>query len=151
MWWQQQTHNKWNTNPIKQWTGNRIGDKGAMKISESLKTNTTLASLNLWSDGVVIRFSQRNDKQRINWLLTWIQSKQWLGNRIGPEGATKISESLKINSALSQLILSGDDKNRVKTTVKEWKKWTKNKCNKTMRRQQNWRWRSSEDKWIVEN
>ena len=41
---------KWNTNPIKQWTANDIGDEGAIQISESLKTNTTLASLNLTSD-----------------------------------------------------------------------------------------------------
>ena len=41
---------KWNTNPIKQWTGNDIGDEGAIQISESLKTNTTLTSLDLECD-----------------------------------------------------------------------------------------------------
>ena len=41
---------KWNTNPIKQWTDNHIGDEGAVKISESLKTNTTLTELNLEGD-----------------------------------------------------------------------------------------------------
>ena len=41
---------KWKTNPIKQWTGNRIGAKGAIQISESLKTNTTLTELNLACD-----------------------------------------------------------------------------------------------------
>ena len=41
---------KWNTNPIKQWTGNEIGAEGATQISESLKTNTTLTELNLSSD-----------------------------------------------------------------------------------------------------
>ena len=41
---------KWNTNQIKQLTDNNIGDKGAMKIGESLKTNTTLTSLNLYCD-----------------------------------------------------------------------------------------------------
>ena len=41
---------KWNTNPIKQWTGNNIGDEGAIQISESLKTNTALTELNLWGD-----------------------------------------------------------------------------------------------------
>ena len=41
---------KWNTNPIKQWTGNDIGDEGAIAISESLKTNTALTKLNLGSD-----------------------------------------------------------------------------------------------------
>ena len=41
---------KWNINPIKQWTVNGIGDEGAVKISESLKTNTTLTELNLDGD-----------------------------------------------------------------------------------------------------
>ena len=41
---------KWNTNPIKQWTGNEIGDEGAIQISESLKTNTTLTKLDLRCD-----------------------------------------------------------------------------------------------------
>ena len=41
---------KWNINPIKQWTGNKIRDEGAIAISESLKTNTTLTSLNLSDD-----------------------------------------------------------------------------------------------------
>ena len=41
---------KWNTNSIKQWTGNEIGDEGAVKISELLKTNTTLTKLNLDGD-----------------------------------------------------------------------------------------------------
>ena len=41
---------KWNTNPIKQWTVNEIGAEGAIQISESLKTNTTLTSLDLHGD-----------------------------------------------------------------------------------------------------
>ena len=41
---------KRNTNPIKLRTGNEIGAEGAKKISESLKTNTTLTSLNLGRD-----------------------------------------------------------------------------------------------------
>ena len=41
---------EWNTNPIKQWTDNKIRKEGAMKISELLKTNTTLASLDLRCD-----------------------------------------------------------------------------------------------------
>ena len=32
------------------WTANNIGGKGAMKISESLMTNTTLTELNLCCD-----------------------------------------------------------------------------------------------------
>ena len=41
---------KWNTNPIKQWTVNNIGAEGAVRISESMKTNTTLTKLNLGCD-----------------------------------------------------------------------------------------------------
>ena len=41
---------KWNTNVIKQWTGNKIGDEGVTQISELLKTNTTLTSLDLGGD-----------------------------------------------------------------------------------------------------
>ena len=32
---------------MKKWTGNEIGDSGAIKISESLMKNTTLTKLNL--------------------------------------------------------------------------------------------------------
>ena len=41
---------KWNINPIKQWSANEIGAEGAKKIGESLKTNTTLTKLYLFSD-----------------------------------------------------------------------------------------------------
>ena len=46
----QMKEKKWNTNPIKQWTDNEIGAEGAIAISESLKTNTTLTSLDLRGD-----------------------------------------------------------------------------------------------------
>ena len=36
------------------WTANDIGDKGAMKISESLMTNTTLTTLDLNCDDNII-------------------------------------------------------------------------------------------------
>ena len=31
-------------------TGKKIGDEGAMVLSERLKTNTTMTSLDLWSE-----------------------------------------------------------------------------------------------------
>ena len=37
------------------WTGNNIGAEGAAKISESLMTNTTLATLNLGGDDNIIK------------------------------------------------------------------------------------------------
>ena len=52
---------RWNTNPIKQRTDNYIGDEGAIAISESLKTNTTLTKLNLEGD----------DKRIINKWMKW--------------------------------------------------------------------------------
>ncbi len=37
-------------NETNKWTGNKIGDSGASKISEALKVNTTLTELNLSCD-----------------------------------------------------------------------------------------------------
>ena len=48
---------KWNTNPIKQCTVNEIGDKGAIAISESLKTNSTLTKLDLGGDDKIIKIT----------------------------------------------------------------------------------------------
>ena len=41
------------------WTGNKIGAEGAMKISESLMTNTTLTELDLGSDDNIINNRKR--------------------------------------------------------------------------------------------
>ena len=38
--------------------------------------------------------------------------KEWIGNEIGDEGAKAISESLKINTSLTELYLGGDEKIR---------------------------------------
>ena len=37
-----------------------------------------------------------------------MNKKNWTDNNIGDEGASKISESLKINTTLTQLYLWGD-------------------------------------------
>ena len=37
-----------------------------------------------------------------------MNNEKWTGNNIGDEGASKISESLKINTTLTQLYLSGN-------------------------------------------
>ena len=42
------------------WTDNNIGDEGAMKISESLMTNTTLTELNLGCDDNIIKNIKNN-------------------------------------------------------------------------------------------
>jgi len=41
------------------------------------------------------------EKRRVN--------KKWTGNEIGDEGASKISESLKINTTLTELDLRRDE------------------------------------------
>ena len=71
----------------------------------------------------------------------------WTGNKIGAEGASKISESLKINTTLTRLYLGGDDiRNKKWKTVK--KKW---RVNITMNRVWHWSRRSFKDKWIIED
>ena len=59
---------KWNTNPIKHWTGNNIGSEGAIAISESLKTNTTLTELNLSGDDKI--------QKRKQWINEWWNEMQ---------------------------------------------------------------------------
>ena len=41
------------------WTGNKIGDSGAIMISESLKINTTLTTLILCSDEIEVKWKQK--------------------------------------------------------------------------------------------
>ena len=49
---------------------------------------------------------------------------KWTGNRIGDSGASKISESLKVNTTLTELDLSGDDKNENEKEKEMKMKWT---------------------------
>ncbi len=39
----------------------------------------------------------------------WKWKNKWTGNGIGAEGASKVSESLKVNTTLTELDLSGDE------------------------------------------
>ena len=66
---------KWNKNPIKQWTGNRIGDEGAKKISESLKTNTTLTELDLSGDDMIL----------LHFSVSYVNDISCTGNNISDE------------------------------------------------------------------
>ena len=52
------------------WIGNQIGDEGAKSISESLKINTSLTTLYLWSDEKIW-----NEEERIG------NEKKWEINR----------------------------------------------------------------------
>ena len=47
--------------------------------------------------------------------------KEWIGNEIGYEGAKTISESLKINTSLTKLILGSDEKIRNEKEKMKWK------------------------------
>ena len=51
--------------------------------------------------------------------------KEWIDNKIGDEGSKAISESLKINTSLTELDLRGDEKIRNKKREKKWKEWKK--------------------------
>ena len=47
------------------WTANKIGAEGAMKISESLMTNTTLTELNLGCDDKIDKkWNEKKQKQK---------------------------------------------------------------------------------------
>ena len=48
------------------WTGNNIGDEGAMKISESLMINTTLTELDLSCDDNIIKNIKNNRNENEN-------------------------------------------------------------------------------------
>ena len=58
----------------------------------------------------MIKYNEDNNKQMKEWNETQNLIKQWTDNRIGAEGANQISESLKTNTTLTTLDLSGDDK-----------------------------------------
>ena len=101
-------------------------------ISESLKSNTTLTELDLrcdekwskmkwiiiiikktkeWKNEMKIINDNENTKERDrNDEMIMIKWKIWTDNNIGESGARMISESLKTNTTLTKLSLSGDEK-----------------------------------------
>jgi hypothetical protein len=70
---------------------NSIGNEGAKELSEALKSNTSLASLDLNSKGCLFILFSLNTE-----------------NNIGKEGAIELSEALKSNSSLTSLFLRGN-------------------------------------------
>ena len=77
-----------------------IGTKGAIKLSEALKTNTTLVELNLWGDkksnsGKIMNLQEENGNTE--------------GNEIGIEGVRQLGESLKTNTTLTSLNLNSKE------------------------------------------
>ena len=72
-------------------------------ISESLKINTTLTELYLFSEDKIMKMKIEIGERELEKLI-------WTDNNIGAEGAKTISESLKINTTLTGLELGSDDK-----------------------------------------
>ena len=77
-------------------TDNKIGDEGAKAMSEMMKVNTTLTSLNLCGEGRGVKKTRKKRKSCLT------------GNGIGDEGAKSMSEMLKMNSTLKLLNLCGE-------------------------------------------
>ena len=86
-------------------TGNEIRERGATALSDALKSNTTLKSLQLWGE------DKGNNTQMvsINNSIFSILIKSTV-NEIGDTGATSLSDALKSNTTLATLDLSGEHK-----------------------------------------
>ena len=93
--------------PKHKQAGNKIGAEGASVLSEALKTNTSLQSLDLEceqgestkSDGTLLRIANNQHKQA--------------GNEIGAEGASALSDALKMNTTLQTLNLKSEQEESV--------------------------------------
>ena len=79
-------------------TVNGIGDEGAKAISEMLKVNKTLTTLNL------ARGEERKEDQKEK------EEERMTDNMIGADGAKTMSEGLKVNSTLTSINLGGEKK-----------------------------------------
>ena len=85
-----QTHNRQCCQTV-----NAFGDQGECALSEALKVNTRLATLDLESA----------EKTNAMPSTDTVSTTNKAGNGIGSEGAKALSEALKINSALTTLNL----------------------------------------------
>ena len=77
-------------------------------MSESLKSNTTLTALDLESEDKRMKTHKRRPSAIHSFHFTFTST----GNDIGERGATSLSESLKSNTTLTALDLSGEDKRK---------------------------------------
>ena len=59
-----------------------------------------------------------NEMQKKKWNSKIQNNEKWTDNNIGDEGAAKISESLMINTTLTELYLGSDD--HIIKNNKEW-------------------------------
>ena len=77
-----------------------IGAEGASALSDALKTNTTLQSLDLASE---------QESEEDGWIADIVNNKhQQAGNWFGDEGARALSEALKTNTTLQSLNLGSE-------------------------------------------
>lgn len=83
-----------------EWIGNNIGELGVKMMSDLLKSNNTLITLNLSGDKLKEWRKEKKGEKLIN---------DWRENNIGDNGARTISEALKRNSTLTILGLKSDD------------------------------------------
>ncbi|KAG0005602.1 hypothetical protein BGZ79_003513 [Entomortierella chlamydospora] len=85
---------------------NSIGKEGALALSQSLKTNTVLTTLNLRNNSIGNEGALALlEALKVNATLTTLNS--W-GNSIGKEGALALSEALKTNTTLTTLDLEAN-------------------------------------------
>ena len=85
-------------NDQHQQTGISIGDEGASALSEALKNNAALTTLDL--------AGEQEESEEDGWIANIANNKhQQAGNKIGDEGARALSEALKTNTALQSLEL----------------------------------------------
>ena len=81
---------------------NGIGDEGAKKISEALKTNTVLITLNL-DGGIMLEMREIVLRKRRMMMF------ECTDNGIGSEGMTEITEAMMINTTLTGLDMNHHD------------------------------------------
>ena len=81
---------------IKDKAANEIGEEGACAISEALKVNTTLQTLDLGSRATTKKSCARHGTTTVN---------NKADNKIGEYGARALSAGLKINTTLTTLDL----------------------------------------------
>ena len=87
---------------MNKWTDNVIGAKGAIKISESLELIVHWLNC-IW----VVMKKNKNENEKDKEMK--MKRNEWTDNHIGDEGASKISESLKVNTTLTKLDMSCDE------------------------------------------
>ncbi|KAI8606667.1 hypothetical protein EDD21DRAFT_429977 [Dissophora ornata] len=87
------------------WQHYSIGKEGALALSEALKTNTTLTTLNLKGNSIGNGALALSESLKTNTTLTTLDLT---GNSIRKEGALALSEALKTNTTLTTLNLGNN-------------------------------------------